>query len=221
MRRSYIEAHCRLAESFKLARGWAASGPITLIAPSTSAVRASPWLERAGVPIGTAGNRHSRFTARPCGTVIAWCLHLDEILDIERGRDVNAIVLVRAFEQQHAPWITAHTADHLGGEVIPHVPEASAAIKAMVEGISLLPVINQGLVDSRERSMAAHALTYLHQRGHRLDEPQLITEALRNGWPRQAPLELARLAKEIRAGKRLRFEKRLAPEALAEWAHAT
>lgn len=141
--------------------------------------------------------------------------------NIERGRDVNAIVLVRAFEQQHAPWITAHLADHLGGEVIPHVPEAFAAIKAMVEGTSLLPIINQGLVDSREHLMAAHALTYFHQRGHRLYEPQLTTEALCDGWTRRAPLELARLAKEIEAGNRLRFRKRLVPEALAVWAHAS
>lgn len=220
IRRAYVEAHSSLAESFQLARRWAGSGSVTLIAPSTSAVTASPWLEHAGVPIGTSGNRHSRFTARPRGTVIAWCLHLDEILDIEHGRNVDAIVVVRAFDQ-HAPWITAHSAEHLGGEVVPAVPEATPAIKAMVEGISLLPVLNQGLSDSRERSMAVQALTYFHRHGHRLVGPQLITEALRNGWPRQSPLKLAQLANEISAGKRLRFQRRLIQEVVAEWADAT
>lgn len=217
MHRAYVEVHCPLAESFKLARRWAGSGTTTLIAPSTSAVTASPWLEDTGVPIGTSGNRHSRFTARPRGTVIAWCLHLDEILDLEHGRDVDAMVLVRAFDQ-HAPWVTVHSAEHLGGEVVPAVPEASPAIKAMVEGISLLPVLNQGLSDSRERSMAVQALTYFHRHGHHLDGAQLVTEALRNGWPRQSPLELARLAKEITAGAQLRYQQRLVPEVLAEWA---
>jgi hypothetical protein len=217
MRRAYIEVHCPLAESFTLARRWAGSAPTTLIAPSTSAVEAQPWLERAGIPIGTVGNRHSRFAARPRGTVIAWCLHLDEILDIEHDRDVDAIMLARAFDQ-HAPWVTAHDAEHIGGEVVPAVPEASAAIKAMVEGISLLSVLNQGLSDSRERSMAVQALTYFHRHGHRLDGAQLITEALRNEWPRQSPLELARLAKEITAGKQLRYQQRLVPEVVAGWA---
>ena len=99
IRRAYDEVHSSLAESFKLARRWAGSGPVTLIAPSTSAVTASPWLEHAGVPIGTSGNRHSRFSARPRGTVIAWCLHLDEILDIEHVRDLDTMVLVRAFDR--------------------------------------------------------------------------------------------------------------------------
>lgn len=220
MHRAYVEVQCPLAESFKLARRWAGSGTTTLIAPSTSAVTASPWLERTGIAIGTSGNRHSRFTARPRGTVIAWCLHLDEILDLEHGRDVGAMVLVRAFDR-HAPWVTAHSAEHLGGEVVPAVPEASPAIKAMVEGISLLPVLNQGLSDSRERSMAVQALTYFHRHGHRLDGPQLITEALRNGWPRQSPLELARLAKEITAGKQLRYQQRLVADVVAEWAATT
>lgn len=51
-----------------------------------------------------------------------------------------------------------------GGEPVPAIPEAIDAIKAMVEGISLLPVINQGLIDSRERSMAVPALTYMRAR---------------------------------------------------------
>ncbi|WP_375496540.1 hypothetical protein [uncultured Jatrophihabitans sp.] len=194
-------------------------GPTSLIAPSTSAVTASTWLEHTGVPIGTTGNRHSRFTARPRGTVIAWCLHLDEVLNIERTRDVDAIVLVRAFEQ-HAPWITAHEAEHLGGEFVPTVPEASPAIKAMVKGISLLPIVNQGLADSRERSMAVQALTYFHDHGHQLNPAQLVTEAIRNEWPRESPLELADLARQINAGKRLRFKRRLVPEVLTEWSNA-
>jgi hypothetical protein len=76
MHRRYIEAHYPLADSFHLARRWAGSMSMTLIAPSTSAVEASPWLERAGIPIGTVGSRHSRFNARPRGIVIAWCLDL-------------------------------------------------------------------------------------------------------------------------------------------------
>jgi hypothetical protein len=220
MRRGYIEVHCPLADSFKLARRWAGSTSTTLIAPSTSAVEASPWLEPAGIAIGTVGNRHSRFSARPGGIVIAWCLHLGEVLEIEYKPDVEGIVLVRSFEQ-HAPWITARDAEHVGGEAVAAVPEASPAIKAMVKGISLLPVLNQGLIDSRERSMAVQALTYFHDRGHRLDSAQLVTEALRNEWPSQSPLELARLAKEITAGKRLRFAQRLLPEVVAEWAGAT
>ena len=217
MRRSYIEAHCPLREAFAVARKWAGDQQVTLLAPSTSAVEASPWLERTGLPIGTVGHRHSRFTARPRGIVISWCLNLDEVLDLERRDDLDGIVLVRAHDQ-HAPWITAHRAEHMGGQAVAPVEEATPAVKAMIKGLSMLPVLNQGLIDSRERSAAVQALCYFHQRGHHLDPRQLITEALRNGWPADSPLELAALARDISAGKRLRYQQRLRPEVVAQWA---
>lgn len=89
----------------------------------------------------------------------------------------------------------------------------------MIEGISLLPVLNQGLSDSRERAMAVQALTFMHMRGHTLVPAQLVVEAIRNEWPRQSPLELADLARSIDQGKRLRFQERLRPEVLEEWAN--
>jgi len=62
------------------------------------------------------------------------------------------------------------------------------------------------------------ALTYLREHGHRLDPDQLTSEALRRKWPRQSPLELARIARDLNAGKRLKFQQRLRPEVLVEWA---
>lgn len=220
MRRAYIESHCSLIDSFKLARRWADGAATSLIAPSTSAVEASPWLESAGVPIGTVGNRHSRFNAPPHGVVIAWCLHLDELLDLEDRNDIDAVVLVRAGVRD-APWITAYEVDHLGGEAVPEVEEASPTIRATVEGLSGGAVLNQGLIDSRERSAAVQALTYLRERGHELDPDQLATEALRCEWPRRAPLELAQIARDLNAGKKLKFQQRLRPEILAEWANVS
>jgi hypothetical protein len=149
--------------------------------------------------------------------VIAWCLNLDEILDLERHSELNGLVAVRG-HKNHAPWITAHDAELLGGEPVPHVPEATAAIKAMVHGISLLPVLNQGLIDSRERSMAVQALTYMRLRGHKLIPDQLVVEAIRRAWPGTSPLALADLAGQLNAGKRLRFEERINRATLAEWA---
>jgi hypothetical protein len=216
MRRGYIEAHCPLRDAFVIARRWAGDERTTILAPSTSAAEAEPVLERAGIPIGTVGHRHSRFTARPRGIVIGWCLNLDEVLGIERHDDPAGIVLVRAHDQ-HAPWITAGRAEHVGGEVVAPVEEASAAIKAMVNGISMLAVLNQGLIDSRERSAAVQALTYFHQHGHRLDPRQLTTEALRNGWPDDSPIRFADLARDINAGKRLRYEQRLRREVVEQW----
>ncbi len=218
MRRGYIEAHCPLRDALTVARRWAGGEHTTLLAPSTSAVEAAPWLERVGISIGTVGNRHSRFTAQPHGVVIGWCLNLKEVLHTERRYDLDGVVLVRAYES-HAPWITAHHAQHVGGEVITAVEEASAAIKEMVKGLSMLPVLNQGLIDSRERSAAVQAMTYFHQHGHRLDPRQLVTEALRNGWPGDSPIELAELAQDIKAGKRRRYQQRLRPEVVAQWAN--
>jgi len=217
MRRTYVEAHVPLREAFAAARRWVDGEVATLIAPSTSAVEAQPWLESSGLAIGTTSNRHSRFSARPHGAVIGWCLDLDEVLEIESRRSVSSIVAVRA-GVSHAPWITAHDVGRLGGNEIAPVPEASEAIKAMVEGISLLPVLNQGLTDGRERSMAVQALSFMRAHGHELNPKQLIVEAIRQGWPGASPLEFANLARDLNRGKRLRFQNRLDIRALERWA---
>ncbi|MEO7372650.1 MAG: hypothetical protein ABIW36_01890, partial [Terrimesophilobacter sp.] len=141
---------------------------------------------------------------------------LGEVLEIESESSVTGVVVVRA-HASHAPWITAHDVECLGGSDIVPVPEAPKAIKAMVEGISLLPVINQGLIDSRERSMAVQALSFMRGRGHALDPKQLIVEATRQGWPGASPLELADLARDLNRGKRLRFQNRLDIRALEGW----
>ena len=90
----------------------------------------------------------------------------------------------------------------------------------MVDGISLLPVLNQGLIDSRERSMAVQALTYMRGHGNTPVPDQLAVEAIRHGWPGTSPLELADLAKQLNTGKRLRYEQRLNTSVLGEWASA-
>lgn len=219
MRRAYVSPHVDLDDSFRLARTWAGrDSAITIIGPGTSAIEASPWLEQSGLPIGTTGNRHSRYTAQArTGLVIAWCLNLDEILELEEHSEISGIIAVRAY-RDHAPWLTAHGVELLAGEPVPVVPEASTAIKAMVAGISLLPVLNQGLIDSRERSLAVQALTYMRDHGHTLTPNQLAVEAIRNGWPGKSSLELAELAKQLNAGKHLRYGQRLNPAVLAQWA---
>lgn len=218
MRRAYIDLDVDLPESLLLARQWAGdSDKVTIIGHSTSDIEASPYLKSSRLPIGIVGNRRSRFTARPrTGTVIAWCLSLDEILDLEGRADFDGLVLVRG-HKSHAPWITAHDVDFLGGEAVAPIPEASAAIKLMIKDISLLPIRNQGLVDSRERSTAVQALTFMRDHGHQLVPEQLAVEALRNDWPRTSPLELADLARQLNAGKHLRFQERLVPAFMARW----
>ena len=87
----------------------------------------------------------------------------------------------------------------------------------MVDGLSLLPVRNQGLIDSRERSMAVQALIYMRNHGHALIPDQLAVEAIRHGWPGTSPLELADLAKQLNAGKRLRYGQPLSTSVLKTW----
>jgi hypothetical protein len=190
---------------------------LSIVGPSISAIDASPWLVKTGLPIGITGNRGNKYSARPrTGSVIAWCLGLEDVLNLERRSDFDRLVLIRGYKE-HAPWITAHDAEFLGGEPVAKIPEASGPIKAMVDGLSVLPVLNQGLIDSRERSMAVQALTTMRHLGHKLDPNQLVVEAIRNEWPGTSPLDLADLAKKINAGKQLRFQKRLNPDAIREW----
>jgi hypothetical protein len=141
MRRAYIDPHVDLPESFRLARIWAGTvGPVSVVGPSTSAIDASPWLAKTGLPIDVTSNRGSRYSARPgVGTVIGWCLGLDDILRLERRAELDGLVVVRGYKE-HAPWITAHEVGLLGGEPVEPVPEATGPIKAMVDGLSVLPI---------------------------------------------------------------------------------
>ena len=220
MRRAYVEVHVPEPEGFAHALEWSGDESACVLAPSTSAVEGAPWLVASGLPIGTVGHRHSRFTARPRGIVIGWNLNLDEILETEDRKQVDGLVSVLT-HQSHAPWVTAHAVECLGGAPIGAVSEASQAVKRTVKGISGSAILNQGLTDSRERSTAVQALTYLRDRGHRLDPDQLIVEAIRQRWPGTAPLELAKLARALNAGKQLRYQERIRPESLAQWASAS
>lgn len=65
-----------------------------------------------GARLGVVGHGHSRFTARPAGLVIAWCLLLEEILELEHRNPLTGIIAVRASTDLR-PWVTAHDAKHL------------------------------------------------------------------------------------------------------------
>lgn len=217
MRRAYIGSQVPLKDAYREATRWAETVDC-VITPSTSAIESSPWLERAGVPLGVASNRHTRFTARPHGLIVAWCLNLDEVLELEHRNQLSGLVAVQA-PRSLRPWATAHNVKHIAGEVLDPVPEPTPATKALVEGITSMAVPNQGLIDKRERSDAIQALTYFRTHGHQLHPTQLTLEAIRNGWPGRAPIELAQIAHDINAGKQLRHQNRIDPELLAEWAN--
>lgn len=215
MYRAYIGSQVPLEDAYRAAARWARTVDC-VIAPSTAAIEQSPWLEQAGVPLGVSSNRHTRFTARPHGFVVAWCLNLEEILEVEHRSKPSGVVAVQT-PPSLRPWVTAHNVERVAGDVLDPVEASTPATKALVSGLTRMAVINQGLIDKRERSEAIEALTYFHRHGHRLDPRQLETEAIRNGWPGQAPIELARIAESINAGKKLRFQQRLSLETLAQW----
>ncbi len=232
MRRAYIGPGLDLRQSFILARTWAGlQETVTLMAPSTGAVEASPWLERAGLPIGLTGHRRSRFRGRPAGIVIAWCLGLEDLLDLdcsssadeamparslESADAVSGVVVVRATGRL-APWATARHARHLGGEPLSPTPEASAAEKAAVAQLTGMAVLDHGLTDSRERAAAVQALAFLRDNGVLLSPEALCVEALRNGWPRRAGIDLAEIARGLNAGTRMRHDSRLSMAAMRTW----
>lgn len=138
------------------------------------------------------------------------------MLQVERSAGVDGIIAVRAHSPvryaesvpSHAPWITAFDVEHLGGEEIARIPEASAPLKAAVDGLSGIAVVNQGLRDNRERSGAVQTLTYLRDHGVTLEPDGLMVEAMRNGWGGTGPEDLRTIAVELNAGKALRFRAR-------------
>lgn len=219
MQPAYIHVTVPLSDAFALTLPWLNGRAPTLIAPSTRSIEETPQLERAGIRLGTTGHRHSRFTAKPEGAVIAWCLSLKEILEIESQALVEGIACVQG-TAEHSPWITARKAVCLGGTPIPQIPEANTAVKNTIGGISGLAIQNQGLVDARERSEVVQALQHLREHGHTLEPQQLIVEALRQGWPGTSPLELAKIAADLNAGRRLQTGVRIRPATLQQWTSA-
>ena len=160
-------------------------------------------------------------------TVIGAFLNLGEVLAVERREDVEGIVVIQAHgplryvksAPSHAPWMTAFGVEPLTEQHVPATPEASAPLKAAVNGLWGLAIRNQGLSDKRERSEVVQALTYLRDRGIRLEPDGLMVEALRNEWGGQGPEQLHAIAVELAKGKNLKFDKRLRPERLEEWAN--
>lgn len=114
---------------------------------------------------------------RSPGHVIAWCLHTEEILTLERRAEPDGLVVVCTHDDRRA-WVTANQAPCHGGEPVQPVPEARSAIKAIVAGTSLGTMLTQEFIDPRERSMVIQALTYMRVRGHSLVPAQLTVEAI-------------------------------------------
>lgn len=222
-RRAYVDSHVPFERALQLALDWAGE-TATLHVPNTFSVEEN-GLEDLGVPI-TCASRKSRFYGRPSGTVIGAFLNLGEVLEVER-HGVDGIVVMQAHGPvryaasvpSHATWITAFGVRPLTEHEIAPTPEASAPLKAAVEGLHGLAIRNQGLIDNRERSEVVQALTYLRDHGVKLQPDALLVEALRNGWGGQGPEQIHEIAVDLNKGKNLRFDKRIRPARLAEWAN--
>lgn len=229
MRRAYVEAHAPLDEAIEIALDWAGDGA-AIHAPDTASVEDDDTpLLGYGVPV-TCASRKSRLYGRPTGTVVAVSLSGTEMLGLEQARGVDGIVIVEAHGPQrytpevlsHAPWITAFDAEHLGGEQISGVPEASAPLKAAMKGLTGVAVANQGLRDKRERSAVIETLMFLRARGIEVDPDAVVVEALRNTWGKQGPEEAHEIAVALKQGRALRHQRgRFTQRVLEEWAAAT
>ncbi|SKQ48068.1 Uncharacterised protein [Mycobacteroides abscessus subsp. abscessus] len=226
MRRAYVEASVPFEAAFATALDWAGKDAAIRVG-DTATVNENRWLEELGLPI-TSGSGRTRFRGSPQGTQIAVFLNLGEVLDLERSTRVEGIVVVPASGKHewlpmvcgHAPWTTAFDAECLGGNEIASISPASAPIKAAIDGLTGLAVLNQGLIDSRERSEVVQTLTHFRLHGIELDPDALMVEALRSRWGGRGAEDLREIAIELNKGKNLRFEKRISAQALQKWATA-
>lgn len=226
MRRAYVEAQAPLRRAVESALHWAAENA-TIHVPSSSAVQENKWIEGLGIPI-TSSSAKSRWHGSPRGIVIGFCLNPSEVLEAERNAGVEGIVVVQAHGPvkyvesalSHAPWITAFDVEHLDGEEIGRILEASPPLKVAVDGLSGIAVVNQGLLDNRERWGVVQTFTYFRDHGVTLEPDGLMVEALRNGWGGTGPEDLRKIAVDLNAGKSLRFEKRINMERLQQWLQA-
>lgn len=224
MDRAYVQERTPLADAVSLAVDWAGGDDVVVQVPNSRCLLENPWLEKAFRDNIVCASRKSKYYGKPSGgVVIALDLPVDEILGIERVAGIDAIVAVRAHGPvanvqvpDHSPWVTAFDVEHLGGDVITAVPDASAAIQAAVRGLTK-PQHSDDSLDTRERHAAVQALTYFRSHGIALEPDPLVVEALRNGWL-ESSLELRQIAIDLNDGKNLKFQSRLQSEVLRAWA---
>ncbi|MGV9795740.1 hypothetical protein [Gordonia sp. NPDC003422] len=212
-----------LLDAVGMAVDWAETDTVVVQVPNSRCVVDHPWLEMTSQIEIVCASAKSKYPSRPSGgVVIAFDLPVAGILDIESVAGVDAIVAVRAHgptdwgtDADHSPWITAFDVQHLGGDVITPVPDASAPIQSTVRGLTR-PLHS---LNTRERHEAVQALTYLRSNGVALETNSVMAEALRNGWLGSS-LELRQIAIALNGGTNLRYESRLRPEMLREWLSA-
>ena len=236
MRRAYIASDEPFNRAVARALLWAGE-TATIHAPDTASIEEND-LDDYGVPV-TCASRRSKFYGTPRGTVIATFLDLGQVLDVDRhGRPrgvlpatVDGLMVVDAYGpqpyskygQHHSPWITAFDVELLAGEPVAPVAPAPAPLRAAIADLTNMAVRNQGLLDKqRERSEAIHALTFLRDKGFRLDPDALMVEALRNEWGGNGPEDLRAIAIDLNNRKNLQYNKgRLGADRLKRWAATT
>lgn len=226
VKRAYVQEQVPLLDAVGMAVDWAGTDTVVVQIPNSHCVVEHPWLEKTSQIEIVCASAKSKYPSRPSGgVVIAFDLPTVEILGIESVAGVDAIVAVRAHGPtdwgtvaDHSPWITAFDVEHLGGDVITPVPDATAPIQATVRGLTR-PLHGGESLDTRERYAAVQALTHLRSNGIALEPDSVMVEALRNGWLGSS-VTLRQIALDLNDGKNLRYEARLRPEVLREWASA-
>ncbi|HEY6688973.1 MAG TPA: hypothetical protein VI094_22505 [Propionibacteriaceae bacterium] len=148
--------------------------------------------------------------------------HLALIADDDRTR---ALCVVPWNESEVAPWIRAYHPVTLPPTltVAKRQPEIISDPVA-VEGLhDLTAIVNvQSLYSSAgDRDRAVAVLLALHDGGHDVVPEDTGAWAMAHGWSAEAALELADLAEQIVAGKRLRTKRRvLRSDILDRWRRA-
>lgn len=201
-RRAYIETRVPLRQAVRAALEWSRNHAVIHVA-TAEIVYKNGWIRELALPI-TSPCSHSRFHGSPRGAVIGCGLNLQEVLQVETNPHVGSIVVVQAHapEEQdshtpsHVAWISAFDVEHLGGNAIAHMPEASPPVKAAVARISG-GASGQSEIDRTVPYRSVQALTGLRERGIPFTPDEIMVEALRNGWNGESAEALRRIATEL------------------------
>lgn len=201
-RRAYIETRVPLRQAVRAALEWSRNHAVIHVG-TAEIVDENRWIRELALPI-TSPCSQSRFHGSPRGAVIGCGLNVQEVLQVETNPHVGSIVVVQAHAPlehdsdtpSHAVWISAFDVEHLGGDAIAHLPEASTSVKAAVARISGGPG-GQGEIDQMVPYRSVQALTGLLEQGIAFTPDGIMVEALRNGWNVERAEALRRIAAEL------------------------
>jgi hypothetical protein len=194
-------------------------GPLIYV-PNNDCIREWPILTRLK---GWAGLATWKTNVVTNGPVLALWPDFEHLAQVTDDRGTRALCVVPSYEAEVAAWVRAYRPVtlpptlKLATEPAPEIIADPVVVEGLKTLTSLLNVTSLH-VSSWQRGNAVGVLRILHDGGHPVNAEDTQAWTMAHGWSMRAAGQVAELAKQIAAGKQLRFKRdELRSDILDEW----